>query len=136
MLSFSERTVYRRMERYGLRALNFSNISDDELDLHVTEAAKDLQMLKVLLKQRGIKMHRIRLRDSIHRVDQEGVKERKKVRLKRRVYNVQRPNHWWHVDTNHKLVSWNFIIVVGIDCFSRLPVMLKCTDNNNADTLL
>ena len=37
----SERTIYRRMERYVLRALNFSNISDDELDRHVTEAAKD-----------------------------------------------------------------------------------------------
>ena len=141
MLSVSERTIYRRMERYGLRALNFSNISDDELDQHVTEAAKDFpfcgeQMLKFLLKERGIKVQRMRLRDSIHRVDQEGVKERKKGRLKRRVYNVQGPNHLWHVDTNHKLVRWNFIIVGGIDGFSRLPVMLKCTDTNNADTLL
>ena len=40
-ISVSERTIYRRMERYVLRALNFSNISDDELDRHVTEAAKD-----------------------------------------------------------------------------------------------
>ena len=141
MLSVSERTIYRRMERYGLKALNFSNISDDELDRHVTEAAKDFpfcgeQMLKFLLKERGIKVQRVRLRDSIHRVDQVGVKERKKGRLKRRVYNVQGPNHLWHVDTNHKLVRWNFIIVGGIDVFSRLPVMLKCTDTNIADTLL
>ena len=47
------------MERCGLRALNFSNISDDELDLHLTEAAKDFpfcgeQMLKFLYKERGI----------------------------------------------------------------------------------
>ena len=92
MLSVSERTIYCRMERYGLKALNFSNISDDELDRHVTEAAKDFpfcgeQMLKFLLKERGIKVQRRRLRDSIHRVDQVGVKERKKGRLKRRVYN-------------------------------------------------
>ena len=141
MLSVSEVTIYRRMERYDLRALNFSNISDDELDQHVTEASKDFpfcgeQMLKFLLKERGIKVQRKRLRDSIHRVDQEGVKERKKGRLKQRVYNVQGPNHLWHVDTNHKLVRWNFVIVGGIDGFSRLPVMLKCTDTNNADTLL
>ena len=32
MLSVSKRTLYRRMKRYWLRALNFSNISDDELD--------------------------------------------------------------------------------------------------------
>ena len=66
MLSVSERTNYRRMERYGLRALNFINISDDELDQHVTEAAKHFrfcgeQMLKFLLKARGIKVQRIRL---------------------------------------------------------------------------
>ena len=41
MLSVCERTNYRGMERYGLRALNFINISDDELDQHVTEAAKE-----------------------------------------------------------------------------------------------
>jgi len=48
-------------------------------------------MLKFLLKERGIKVQRMRFRDSIHRVDQQGVKERKKGRLKRRVYNVEGP---------------------------------------------
>ena len=93
-------------------------------------------MLKFLLKESVIKVQRMRLSDSIQRVDQEGVKERKNGRLKRRVYNVQGPNHLWHVDTNHKLVRWNFVIVGGIHGFSRLPVMLKCTDTNNADALL
>ena len=36
-----KRTIYRRMERCWLRALNSSNISDDELDQNVTETAKD-----------------------------------------------------------------------------------------------
>ena len=48
------------MERCGPRALNFSNISDNELDPNVTEVAKDFpfcgeQMLKFLHKERGIK---------------------------------------------------------------------------------
>ena len=42
----------------------------------------------------------------------------------------------WHVDTNHKLIRWNFVIVGGIDGFSRLPVMLECTDNNSTATIL
>ena len=42
----------------------------------------------------------------------------------------------WHVDTNQILVRWNFIIVSGINGFSRLPAMLKCTDTNNENTLL
>jgi len=58
----SEGTIYLRMERYTrLRASNFSNISYDELDQHVTETSKDFpfcgeQMLKFLLKERNIKM--------------------------------------------------------------------------------
>ena len=48
------------MKRCGLGALNFSNISDNELDPNVTEAAKDFpfcgeQMLKFLHKESGIK---------------------------------------------------------------------------------
>ena len=55
-----KRTIYRKMERCGPRGLNFSNISDDELDRNVTEAAKDFpfygeQMLKFLHRDRGIK---------------------------------------------------------------------------------
>ncbi|KAJ7363480.1 hypothetical protein OS493_009635 [Desmophyllum pertusum] len=127
MLSVSESTIYRRMQSYGLSSQDFSDISDGELGEG---------MMKFLLQERGIKVQRMRHRDSIHRVDQEGVRERKKGRLQRRVYNVQGPNHLWHIDTNHKLVRWNFIIIGGIDGYSRLPVMLECADNNKAATVL
>ena len=93
-------------------------------------------MINQLLRGKGIKVQRMRLRDSIHLVDECGVLARKKGRLHRRVDNVKGPNQLWHVDTNHKLVRWNFIIVAGIDGFSRLPVMLHCTNNNKAETLL
>lgn len=93
-------------------------------------------MFKHILEQKGVRVQRMRLRDSIHRVDDEGVANRKKGRLHRRVYNVKGPNHLWHVDTNHKLIRWNFVIVGGIDGFSRLPVMLACTNNNKSQTLL
>ena len=141
MLSVSESTIYRRMQSYGLSSQDFSNVSDEELDNHITELSKDFPfcgegMLKFLLQERGIKVQRMRLRDSIHRVDEEGVRERKKGTLQRRVYNVKGPNHLWHIDTNHKLVRWNFIIIGGIDGYSRLPVMLECRDNNKSDTIL
>ena len=60
----------------------------------------------------------------------------KKGRLHRRVYNVQGPNHLWHIDTNHKLVRWYFIIVSVVDGFSRLPISLECCTNNKAETVL
>ena len=64
------------MERYGLWALHFSKICDNELESYVAEVSKDFrfhgeQMLK------GLDVKRMRFRDSIHRVDQEGVKQRK-----------------------------------------------------------
>ena len=61
---------------------------------------------------------------------------RKKGRVHRRIYNVQGPNHLWHIDTNHKLVRWYFIIVGLLDGFSRLPISLECCTNNKAETVL
>ena len=141
MMSVSESTIYRRMRLYGLSKLQFSNISDEELDHQLHETTKEFPrcgevLLKQLLYEKGVKVQRMRLRDSLHRVDGLGVQERTKGRLQRRVYSVKSPNELWHVDTNHKLIRWNFVIVGGIDGFSRLPVMLECTDNNSAATIL
>ena len=49
---------------------------------------------------------------------------------------MEGPNHLWHIDTNHKLVRWTFVITGAIDGYSRLPVVLKCTDNNKVATIL
>ena len=40
-LSVSESTIYRRMQSYGLSSLDFSDISDKDLDHHITELSKD-----------------------------------------------------------------------------------------------
>ena len=37
---------------------------------------------------------------------------------------------------NRNNLFWNFIIIGGVDGFSRLVVMLQCSDNNKADTVL
>ena len=92
-------------------------------------------LFKQILADRGIKVQRMRLRDSIHRVDHEGVENRKRGRLRRRTYNVQGPNHLLQIaDTNHKLVRWHLVVIGGIDGFSRLPVVLYCSDNNKGET--
>ena len=141
ILSVSERTIYRRMSEYGIRKHVFSELGDGELDKKVMATISDFpscgeRMLNAILKQGGVLVQRARLRDSIGRVDQEGVQARKKNRLHRRIYNVQGANHLWHLDTNHKLVRWYFIITGVVDGFSRLPVALICTDNNKAETVL
>lgn len=141
LLSVSERTIYRRMARFGLSKMNFSEISDNDLDLKLGEILKDFplcgeNLLRQMITLKGIRVPRWRLRESIHRMDAHGVCERQAGRLHRRVYDVTGPNHLWHIDTNHKLVRWRFIIVGGIDGFSRLVTFLRCTDNNTAETVL
>jgi len=136
ILSVSERTVYRRMAKYGLSKLSFSDISDNDLDNYLRECTKQYPfcgetMLKHLLSQMNISVQRMRLRDSIHRVDQDGVDAREKKTLHRRVYN-----ELWHIDTNHKLIRWHIVIFGAIDGYSRLPVVLRGGNNNKAQTLL
>ena len=141
LLSVSESTIYRRMRQFGLRKMDFSIITDQELDCQIYKITEEFPhcgegLIKQILLGKRIKVQRWRLRESLHRVDSEGIAQRKKGRLHRRVYHVEGPNHIWHVDTNHKLICWNLVIIGGIDGFSRLPVMLKCSDNNKADTIL
>ena len=128
-------------EEYGLKKREFSKITDEQLDTEVLALTKEFPFngeLKLghLLKGRGLYVQRIRLRDSIHRVDEGGIEARTRRRLKRRTYNVKGPNHLWHIDTNHKLIRWYVIIFGAIDGFSRLPVSLECIDNNKASTIL
>ncbi|CAG2202812.1 unnamed protein product [Mytilus edulis] len=141
LLTVSQSTIYRRMAAFGLSKRNFSQISDNELDVELGKILKDFplcgeNLLKQMLIIKRIRVPRWRLRESVHRMDSRGVRERQTGRLHRRVYNVMGPNHLWHIDTNHKLVRWRFVIVGGIDGFSRLIMFLKCTDNNISETLL
>ena len=81
ILPVSESTVYRRMRSYGLSALDFSDICDDELDCHLSELSREFLLcgeglMTFLLRERGIKVQRMRLRDGIHHVDEKGVSER------------------------------------------------------------
>jgi AraC-like DNA-binding protein len=94
LLSVSERTLHRRMQQYNISKLKFSDCSDDELDVSVASVSLEFpfcgeSFLGQILRTRGIHVQRYRLRESLHRVDNKGVNERKKGRLKRRVYNVQ-----------------------------------------------
>ena len=85
MLAVSERTVYRRMQSLGLSKLNFSEISDDDLDRQMEKLTKDFpycgeKMLRELLREKGVHVQRMRLRDSLHRVDDVGVSSRRRGR--------------------------------------------------------
>ena len=63
----------------------------------------------------GYYVPRQQLRDSIHRVDPEGVEERSRKPIKRKVYYSNGPHHDWHIDGNHKLIRWGMVIHGCID---------------------
>ena len=69
-------------------------------------------------------------------VDEEGIRERHRGSLHRRVYCVPRPNWLWHIDTNRKFIRCNFIVAAGIDGFSQVVTYLNCLSNNKAETIL
>ncbi|KAF3837182.1 hypothetical protein F7725_004646 [Dissostichus mawsoni] len=79
-----------------------------------------------------------RVQESMRRVDPGGVLIRT-LQLnprRRRKYFVPAPNSLWHIDGNHKLIRWRFVVHGRIDGFSRLIVYLSAATNNRAATVL
>ena len=93
-------------------------------------------MLAGHLKARGIHVQRSRLRGSIHRIDPQGVVERRLHTIRRRTYHAPAPNYVWHLDDTHKLIKWKLVVHAGIDGYSRLITYCSCANNNKAETVL
>ena len=92
--------------------------------------------MKAHLLSEGIRVPRAKLRASIHRVDPVGTAERRSTAIKRRKYFVEKANDVWHIDGNHKLIRWRFVIHGGIDGYSRLITFLRCHSNNKSESVL
>ena len=87
------------------------------------------------LASNGLHVQRNKVREAIHAVDPEGVRERSQKPIRRRVYSVPFPNYVWHIDRNHKLVRWRLVVHHGIDGYGRMAVFAKCSPNNRAETV-
>ncbi|KAI7790565.1 hypothetical protein IRJ41_003596 [Triplophysa rosa] len=110
----------------------YADISDDDLDRIVAD-------IQNLYPNSGYRMmHVDRVRESLRRVDPQGTQQRAlSLRtLRRRQYSVIAPNAMWHIDGNHKLIMWRFVVHGGIDGFSRMIVYLKAATRNSASVVL
>ena len=67
-------------------------------------------------------------------LDPEGTEERKRHRLKRRLYEVPGPSYCWHIDGYDKLKPYGFPIHEAIDGYSR-RLWLKVGRTNNDPTI-
>ena len=150
-LGISDGTL-RRFRDVNKDCKLYNKIPDQELDAIITEVKKEHvhigeKRLLGLLKGRGLRIQRKRLRESIHRVDPSGPKERcnagialvnartsmveyesrpkinrvKKLEAGIQVpSNITGPNSVWRIDTITKLERWKINICLGIDIFSRV----------------
>lgn len=112
IIGVSVRTIRRRLQQQGilLRGL-FSQLSDGQLDAIVGEVLNDFpncgyRRMDGFLRSKGHKVQQIRIRESVKRVDPEGVLLRSLELnvVQRRSYNVTAPMALWHVDGYHKLI--------------------------------
>lgn len=121
-----------------------SDISDGEIDRLVIEALATLpgmgeRMIVGHIRSKQLRVQRHRIRASITRFDPGGLMERRcriARTINRRVYSVPNPHYMWHIDGNHKLIRWGFVIHVAIDGFSRCCLYINCSTNNTSDTVL
>ncbi|KAJ6492441.1 hypothetical protein C8R47DRAFT_923178, partial [Mycena vitilis] len=52
---------------------------------------------------------------SLRRVDKLGNVLRRRKIVKRRVYQVKRPNALWHLDGHHKMIRWGIVVHGFVD---------------------
>uniref|UniRef100_A0A8C6NSC1 Integrase core domain-containing protein n=1 Tax=Nothobranchius furzeri TaxID=105023 RepID=A0A8C6NSC1_NOTFU len=120
---------------------SYSSISDDQLDdivgsIKITAPNIGSRMLKGRLRALGHCITWTRIWASLKRVDAFSVVTRatRVGCVVRRSYSVQAPLSLVHVDTNHKLMRYGFVIFGGIDGFSRKTMYLDASTDNKAST--
>jgi hypothetical protein len=120
LLNVGERTIERRLHDFKISMVtSFSLISNDELDAIVRDIINEFpnvgnRRLQGFLRAKGINIQQHRARESLRRVDPEGVLLRaiELNIIKRQPYHVDSPLSLWHIDGYHKLIRQvNFCLV-------------------------
>ena len=83
------------------------------------------------LHEKGTIIARDAVRDMLLHLDEDGVRDRARRRLKRRKYVSPGPNFVWHVDGYDKLKPYGFAIHGAIDGYSRRILWLEVGITNN-----
>ena len=119
MLGVSTKTVSRRIKFFNLQEdiPKYTSISNEALDAIVSEIYQEfpncgIRRMKGFLTSRGIQMQWERVRSSLWRIDSAGILLRSMQLnlVNRRHYSVPGPLYLWHLDGNHKLIRWGFVI--------------------------
>ena len=120
--------------------LSWSSISDDDLKQIMCEIqtlTQGIGQTRILgaLRIRGLKIQRWRVRQCLWEIDPVGTVLRWRRVIQRRSYHVRSPNSLWHLDGNHKMVKWRFVVHAAIDGFSRVILYVYCATDNTSRTM-
>ena len=97
ILNIRERTLRRRRAELGMSTDDFASISNQEIDVIVTNILNRSpnsgeRMVRGAIQSRGLRIQRRHLRESLLRVDPVSRALRRMRCIKRRIYNVKAPN--------------------------------------------
>ena len=114
IISVSVSTIERRLREFRIPARSFySDIDEETLDRTIRDISRSFpsagyRRMTGFLLSRGIKVQQERIRESMWRVDPEGVfiRSLELTTVNRRRYHVYAPLALWHVDGNHKLIRY------------------------------
>ena len=101
-LGVSESTLYRRRVQLGVDMNKFTDISDAALEREIRIILSNTPnagetYVKGSLRSRGLTIPRWKLRNHLNLIDPIGRELRKRKPIKRRKYNVKKPNLLWLV---------------------------------------
>ena len=116
VIGVSLSTIRRRMMEYGLSVASlYTAATDQELDAIVSQIKVlflncGFRMMQGHLLNQGHRVSQSHIRESLQRIDPDGVAIRWSATIERRTYRVQSPLSLWHVDGNHKLIRYSLSI--------------------------
>jgi hypothetical protein len=99
------------------------------------ETTTGAQTTHGMLRAAGVNVTRDAVRSSLHRLDPNTIATRTSHTVQRRRYHVPFVNSVWHIDGQHKLINWKFVIHGAIDGKSHLITWLRASPNNFAETV-
>ena len=136
-------TNFIKEEGLQLAREKFTTMSDEDLTVIIKELSEKYvnsgyREMTAFLATRSppIIVQFNRVNRLLRQVDPVGTARRWSLGIQRRSYHVPTANYLWHLDTNHKLIRWNFVVNGCVDGLSRLVTNLGVSTNNLAITAL
>lgn len=131
-------TLKRRLRDYELKRRNSAVLNQNAVRKIIREELDGPScmsgyraMWHTLRLKYGLCIPRSTVQSLLKEVDPFGTEERRKHRLKRRIYSSNGANECWHVDGYDKLKPFGFPIHGAVDGYSHRVLWLKVTPSNN-----